>query len=152
MSKARNTPTRRHRQKPGGQPDAKPQPAPGETPQEVSRDEPESIEYTPMSGCLCRIFWLLLGNVFLGLTAYAIALDHASLVSWKDVFFWLLVVALIAIRFVDGRYLKGVTTDGERATTDHWRRYSLQLIVIAFGLWLGVHVFAYFGAQSAQGA
>ena len=145
MSKARNTGAGR-RQKPSKTSREKPESPVREEPLVAAHDEPESIEYTPMSGCLCRIYWLLLGNVFLGLTTYSIANTHDRIVGGMDALYWLLVVSMIATRYVDVRYLKGVTTDAELATMQDWRRYSLQLALVSAGLWLAAHAYAYFAS------
>ncbi len=52
MSTARDPATRRHRQKPVRHSEEMPEAALAEQPQDVAHEDLESMDYTPMSGCL----------------------------------------------------------------------------------------------------
>ena len=96
------------------------------------------------SGCLLRVYWMLLGNALVGLLAYVIAGGDGTL-GPADLLYWLGVAGLVAARYVDIAYLAGETAEGEPATMKHWQRYSLGVLGVAVTLWLAVHGVGYFG-------
>jgi hypothetical protein len=57
--------------------------------------------------------------------------------SWSiaDLAFWLTVGLLICARYVDIVRYKGTTVDGEPATTAHFRRYVLMLVLVSAVVW-----------------
>jgi hypothetical protein len=94
-----------------------------------------------MTGCLLRLMWMFGGNMVLFFLAIAIAQSDGWQPTWRDAAFVAVVVALIAVRFVDIRLFEGKDTEGkEQATMIHWRRYAVLLIAVAAGLLLLAHL------------
>lgn len=57
-----------------------------------------------------------------------------------DMAYWLVVVALIVVRYVDITRFGGRTASAEPATLGHFQRYALGLVVGAASVWAGVHL------------
>ena len=106
----------------------------------------EDHKCDPPAGCFLRLFWMMIGNLLLLLCAYSITQNRSSFLSLADAFYWAAVGCLLAVRYADIRYFKGLTAEGDPASTAHWRRYAVLLGVVSSGLWLGAHAIAYFGA------
>lgn len=51
-------------------------------------------------------------------------------------------IGLIAVRFIDIKYLKGEKMNGERASLSHWRRYALLLLIFAGFLFIAAKILA----------
>jgi hypothetical protein len=104
----------------------------------MSRQE-KDVEPTN-AGCLAglvRFIWLIAGNGALCLLIIFIFEEKAA--SGLDVAFWTIVASLIAVRYIDITRLNGLTSDGEPATLQHWRRYALVLLAIAGTGWALAH-------------
>lgn len=92
-------------------------------------------------GCLVRIFWMVVGNFALVLTAVRIGQGHPGFsLSGFDLLFWAIAVSLPSARYLDIRYLRGQTADSRPATMDDWRRYAAVVMGASLLLWLGVHL------------
>lgn len=90
-------------------------------------------EYQSMAGCLPRIFWMGLGNI--GLAMAALVIYQSAGWSIADLVFWLIVGLLVGVRYVDIVRYKGTTVHGEPATTAHFKRYLLMLLVVSGAVW-----------------
>jgi len=102
---------------------------------------------TPLRGAACCVFfWMLAGNAILAISAFLIAQHHSSFLTAADGFYWTTVACLLLARYVDIRYLVGLTADGEPATMAHWRRYAVILVVVAIALWVAVHAVGFLGS------
>lgn len=104
----------------------------------------EDRQFTPPAGCLLRIFWMMIGNLILLVSAFGIAQSQSGFLGVADAFYWGTVGCLLAARYVDVRHLKGLTADGAPASMAHWRRYAVFVLIAATGLWLAVHAVAVF--------
>ena len=93
-------------------------------------------------GCLIRLCWFVLGNIALLITAKVISSHRNSFLSWADLIFWLIVPAVIAVRYFDITRMGGRTVDGKPATMRHWRRYSVMFSAVCLLLWALAHVLA----------
>ena len=92
------------------------------------------------TGCLggvVRVAWLGVGNGALLFLALGIAQQRAFPVL--DLTYWAVVVGLIAIRYLDITKLHGLTSNGEPASLQHWRRYAIFLILASAAVWLVAH-------------
>ena len=49
--------------------------------------------------------------------------------------YWLNVGLIVAARYVDIRYLGGLTTELKPANLGHWKRHTAALVPLAAGLW-----------------
>jgi hypothetical protein len=95
-------------------------------------------------GCLTRILWIGVGNMALVFSATFIAQGHYASFSKADMVFWITVVLMVLIRYVDITRFQGLTAQGHQpATLAQWRRYVVLLIVISSLLWLLAHGIAY---------
>ncbi len=81
--------------------------------------------------------WVLFGNFALIMIGLKIA--DSGTFSYRDALYWAITGAMVILRYVDIAYLNGKTTNGEPATMQHWRRYSLSLVVIAGAAWGLIH-------------
>ncbi len=112
-------------------------PARGGAPDEHEPDKQESA-----AGCLARLFWMMLGNLVLAVTAFKIFEGPSLALTWADAVYWLTVACLVGVRYADIRYWDGKKADGEPATMTDWRRYSLLLLIAAAAAWILLHAVA----------
>ncbi len=99
-----------------------------------------------LSGCLLRVFWMVIGNLGLFFSAYFIAAGPAGgqlRFSWLDAVYGGTVLALLLVRYVDVRCCNGTTVTGAPATTATFGRYALVLLGVSLATWAGVHAVSY---------
>jgi len=94
---------------------------------------------TRNASSLCRIYWMLVGNVALFLLFAFIMTKRLPFFSIIDAACAAVLASLILVRYVDIRHFGGETTDGEPATLRHWRRYAATLTGIAVVAWVAAH-------------
>jgi hypothetical protein len=82
---------------------------------------------------------MALGNGALLLLAAHIAVSRQGFLTGIDLAFWLTVVFLLAVRYVDITGFHGQTATCEPATLTHWRRYAAVVPLLALALWLAAH-------------
>ena len=104
------------------------------------------------AGCLIRLFWMGAGNVILFLCLTCIIHTHACTLVLVDLYYWLTVVAMVAVRWVDIHSYHGDTVTGEPATLAHWRKYAVRLVVGAMIVWIIIHLLAWTGIMSPVNA
>jgi hypothetical protein len=95
------------------------------------------------SGCLLRLFWLLLGNAMLVIVAIQIPARAGGSFTGLDALYWLFVLMILAARYADIRYYKGTTAEGKPSTLEDWRRHAFVLVLVAGAAWLAAHVWGY---------
>jgi hypothetical protein len=88
-----------------------------------------------MSGCLLRLYWMILGNALLALALISIFRNTEGFLSVADIVFVCAVAALLAARWVDIVKLNGLTASGDPATPGHLKRYIVVLVVASAVLW-----------------
>ncbi len=98
---------------------------------------------TSSLGCLARLYWLLLGNVALGVSAIGVFQSRGAWLSARDILYWALVLSLLCVRYADVRYLGGATATGQPASVRDWRRYAVLVLAASAGLWALMHGLAY---------
>jgi len=103
--------------------------------------EIEPIQNAPLSGCLTRLFWMLIGNAILLITL--VQIFQSEKFGTLDIIYWLTVIIILAVRYIDIRYLDGKTIDDQPATISHWYRYAVDLIALCLALWGGSYVIKY---------
>ena len=106
----------------------------------VKQDSTELASNTGCLGVLARLIWLGLGNGLLLILAAAITQPGAD--RGMDVLFWLVAALILVARYVDVRWLGGLTAEGERASMADWRRHVVILIPVAVALWAAAHFIA----------
>jgi hypothetical protein len=79
-----------------------------------------------------------IGNIGLMVAAAVISGQPPWTFSIADGAFFLIVVALIGIRYLDITRFEGTTTKNEPATRTTWIRYSIGLTLFAVAIWLAV--------------
>lgn len=104
---------------------------PNQRPGPVPSPQP-SADAGPKAGCLSiivRLSWIFGGIAVLIYCGVFIAMGrHPGTV---DLVYWIIVAAIIAVRFVDIRFLKGETLDNKPATLRLWRGYALKMFAAA---------------------
>lgn len=109
----------------------------------MSDQTKQELPTTEQAGCLggvIRLVWLAAGNA--ALVFIAIAMAQRRAVWALDLTFWAIVAGLIVLRYIDITRFGGLTTDGEPASLQHWRRYLVLLLLVAGVLWALAHGFA----------
>lgn len=91
---------------------------------------------------LARVYWMLLGNIIVVLSAVMIGRSPQGL-SLHDAAFWAGSASLLVVRYVDVTRLQGTTAEGEPATMAHWRRYAVTVAVVAGVAWVTAHGMAF---------
>jgi hypothetical protein len=101
----------------------------------------KSLKSGHSSGCLVRLFWMGVGNLVLVLAAIGIGQNRGGFtLTAMDVLFWAMALCLLAVRYIDIRYLGGETADSRPASMSDWRRYALTVLGVSLALWLGAHL------------
>jgi hypothetical protein len=96
-----------------------------------------SSQSSSLWAAVTRLFWMFLGSgILIGLGLY-IAFNTGKSVLVPSCLYWLNIVLMILVRFIDIRFLSGQTIDGEPATMQNWKRYAITLSVVAAVLWVG---------------
>ncbi len=110
---------------------------------DLQRQE-EQKSQAELAGCMplfLRLTWMALGNATLFLCAALVAKGTAPLAM--DIIFFIVVIGLIVVRYVDITKFKGQTSEGKPANLAHWRRYTVLLAVFSIGVWVLARI-AYF--------
>jgi hypothetical protein len=103
------------------------------------RPRPKTQEAREPSGSVLtlfvRLYWMLLGNMAVAISAAAVASAPAAL-SAADAVLGVSLLSLIAARYADIAYLDGATAEGEPATLSDFRRYAAGVAVFGLALWI----------------
>jgi hypothetical protein len=99
-------------------------------------NDPSRIESTPSLGVLARFYWMAIGPMIIILIAVAFMMKSLEKNVITNLVYWGLVLSVILVRYLDIRYLKGETADGEPATLKHWKRFCIILLTIYTCLWV----------------
>jgi hypothetical protein len=106
---------------------------------------PPPPEMSLVSG-VARIYWLLGGTS--ALFVLALALTRSS--RWAThLAYWMVVASLLLVRYIDVRWLNGLTASGEPASLRHWRRYAVAVLLAATGIAAASHVLGRVGLWPA---
>jgi hypothetical protein len=103
---------------------------------ELHQNNPQT-EQSSFLALIVRLTWMAFGNLLLIFIAGSIAQQRGGIVL--DIIFWAVVAGLILVRYIDITVFHGQTTESEPATLQHWRFYSLMLLLVTGGLWLLAH-------------
>jgi len=99
------------------------------------REHPDAQpEYQNPTGCLTRIFWMMMGPCALLLTAVAVARSTGW--SIADVALWLIVCLTIGARYIDVVRYSGATMEGEPATMADFKLYAVMVLLLGVALWV----------------
>jgi hypothetical protein len=104
------------------------------------------------AGVLARLFWMLFGNAILAFSAVFILHNRGGFLHTADLVFWITVAVLVLVRYLDIRFLNGLTAAGAPASMRHWIRYVVVLLAVAVVGWILAHAANYlFAARVAAG-
>lgn len=101
---------------------------------------PAKTEYTSGAGCLTRLYWMFAGNAALAISFGMLIDRHPKFPSLLDAACLLFSAALVYVRYIDIRYCKGETGDGQPATMEMWKKYALFLTLGSLGVWLAIRL------------
>jgi hypothetical protein len=111
----------------------------------MSNHGPETTDRQSTAAALfARLWWMLVGNGVLALSAVFILLNTAGFFRAADVVFWCAAVSLVLVRYIDVRFLGGLTATGTAASMRHWIRYTFILAVCSVAVWALAHAANYF--------
>ncbi|HNX49630.1 MAG TPA: hypothetical protein PLS53_04450 [Thermoanaerobaculaceae bacterium] len=96
-------------------------------------------------GCVARFFWMAAGNAILAFLLVFIAQRQGLSLTWRDAAYWLVVLALLAVRLADIRWFGGRTTDDAPATMSLWRKWAPLVVIACLVLWAIAHLVARLG-------
>lgn len=94
------------------------------------------------TGCLLRLFWMLLGNAIVYGSLAMIAMNREPFPSLLDAVAWITVALILLARRVDITRHHGTTASGDPATLAHWRRYAVAVVVLTALASLVAHAIA----------
>jgi hypothetical protein len=97
-------------------------------------------------GAAARIYWFMGGPC--ALFVLALALTRSPRWS-RHLAYWTVVASLLLVRYIDVRWLNGLTASGEPASLRHWRRYAVTVLVVATGVAVFSHVLGRVGLWPA---
>lgn len=95
------------------------------------------------SAVAARFFWMFLGNMILVFSALFIAERKSSSFGTVDIVFWVAFVVLLAVRYLDIKFLGGLTVTDKPATMAHWGRYSILLSIFSVAIWALAHAICF---------
>ena len=103
-------------------------------------------QYSSSAAGFARLFWMMLGPLFLLLLALSIVSQGRSWLTVTDFIFLACVLLLPLARWYEFRAGEPRTSTGDPATERDLRRYAAGALAIGAGIWiaanvLGVHVF-----------
>jgi hypothetical protein len=104
---------------------------------------PDDASESHPVGCLTRLLWMLVGNLFLVVTTFVIYSTKGTFFSVADIVFWVIVALLLLVRYVDIRRFRGSTVTGAPATMKDFARYAWLLPLAALVIWAIAHVAGY---------
>jgi hypothetical protein len=84
---------------------------------------------------------MAVGNLLMAGAAVLVARGKFPIIM--DAVFWMLTLGLVAVRYIDIARCKGLTSTGEPATLQHWRRYSVRLLVVAAVLYVSARLWSH---------
>ena len=91
------------------------------------------------AGVMARLWWMLLGNAVLALSAVFILHNTVGFLHAADVVFWCTAASLVLVRYIDIQFLNGLTATGAPASTRHWIKYTILLLVCSAVVWALAH-------------
>lgn len=95
---------------------------------------------TPPTGCaplVLRLAWFAAGPF--ALVVFALRIAQRGDFSGLDAAYWLVVAAVLALRWLDISRFGGLTREGEAATLRDWQRHALLLTLVAGAGWALAH-------------
>ncbi|HHU15871.1 MAG: hypothetical protein KBI41_04340 [Kiritimatiellae bacterium] len=98
-------------------------------------------EHSSEAGCLIRVYWMFLGNAILFTLLAYLFLNRLRFPSFLDAGCLLVLVSLIAARYIDIRRFNGANGENSApATMADWRKYTLLLVTGCVAVWLAIRI------------
>jgi hypothetical protein len=89
------------------------------------------------AGLILRLLWFIAGH--LALVVFALLVAQRGRFSFLDLGYWLTIVFILAVRWVDVTRFGGQTSQGEPATLRDWGRHLVLLTLTGGGVWFLIH-------------
>jgi hypothetical protein len=102
-----------------------------------------SEKHDSIFGLLLRLFWMLLGDVFLLISAIFIYQGKDWKFHTADVFFLCIAAALVLTRYLDIKFYNGLTASGEPASMANFHKYAGILLLLSAAIWILAHILNY---------
>jgi hypothetical protein len=106
-------------------------------------------KYDSIFSLLVRVFWMLLGNAILAISAIFITQGKDWKFQTADVVFWVIVAALLLARYLDIKFYSDSDSTGQPASMVNWRKYAAILLIISTAVWVLAHVVNYLMVKPA---
>jgi len=94
-------------------------------------------------GIITRLFWMFFGNAILFISIIFIFQHEGRVFHTADAVFWITVVALVFVRYLDIKLCGGLTATGLPASTAHWIKYIVILLISSTAVWVLAHAVNY---------
>jgi hypothetical protein len=94
-------------------------------------------------GVIARLFWMFFGNAILFISIIFIFQHEDGMFHTADVVFWITVVALVFVRYLDIKFFGGLTATGLPASMSHWIKYTILLLICSTAVWTLAHAVNY---------
>jgi hypothetical protein len=108
----------------------------------ASRPDPAGVRKTDALSLPVRLYWFIYGYIFTLYSINEIFQEKGLFFSKGDFLYWLSILMLVVMRFIDVKFLHGDTADGNPATIKDFFQYSIMLFVISLVIWGGAHFLA----------
>lgn len=99
----------------------------------------DADETRSVGGCVVWIGWMAVGNLVLLPLLIFIMREGRWTLTGKDAFFWGVVAAVLALRYIDLTHLGGRQVDGSPATPGLFKLYALRFVGTWLALWVLAH-------------
>ncbi|MGE3314479.1 MAG: hypothetical protein AB7O26_05130 [Planctomycetaceae bacterium] len=109
-----------------------------------------ATQYEPMYSALPRLFWMMLGPVFLFLIAIQIADGGERWFTGADIVFGLVLIGVVLARWFDFRTGNARTAYGQTATREDLRRFVVAAIPSGLALWVAAKLIALYSSEVAD--
>ncbi len=91
------------------------------------------------AGFFIRLYWMAFGHFITVLLIIRIAIKNPKSIMLLNILYLLNTVCLVISRYIDIRYLNGLTAENEPATIKDWKEYSVKLIIFSLILWIVIY-------------
>jgi hypothetical protein len=88
---------------------------------------------------IARLFWMVLGNAILFISSIFIFEHEGATLHTIDAVFWITVAAIMLVRYLDIKFLGGLTATGTPASITHWRKHVTLLLICSTAVWVLAH-------------
>ena len=106
----------------------------------MNSDTPASVV-----SIVVRVFWMMIGPVFLFLIALSMAMNGGGWFAPRSIAYLVMTAALLGARWYEFRLGNPLTEMGTRATPEDLRRYALWTSLTALGVWAVANLIGDFG-------